>query len=109
MERYYRAADVFMMLSRFDTFGMAVLEAMAAGLPVIVSGNVGARDVVAEGVNGFVAADPEDAGTVAARIVSLLDAGVRDRMGLHAFRAASGLSWDRVAATVAGIYREQSG
>ena len=38
-----------MMLSRFDTFGMTVLEAMAASLPVIISSNVGAKDLVRQG------------------------------------------------------------
>jgi len=39
----YLAGDIYMMLSKFDTFGMVVLEAMAAGLPVIISRNVGAK------------------------------------------------------------------
>jgi UDP-glucose:(heptosyl)LPS alpha-1,3-glucosyltransferase len=54
IERYYSAADAFALLSEFDTFGMVVLEAMAAGLPVIVSDRMGARDIVTDGVNGFV-------------------------------------------------------
>ena len=49
------------MLSRFDTFGMAALDAMAASLPVVLSGNVGAKDLVRDGVNGFVVGDPADA------------------------------------------------
>ncbi len=104
VERFYRAADVFVMLSLFDTFGMAVLEAMAAGLPVIVSRNVGARDVVTEGADGFVAADPGDACAVGARIASLADEEVRDRMGREASRTASARTWDRVAAAVAAVY-----
>jgi glycogen synthase len=64
----YLAADCYAMLSRFDTFGMVVLEAMAAGLPVLVSGCVGARDLVQEGANGFVVKDPGDADAVAERI-----------------------------------------
>ncbi|MFH1293977.1 MAG: glycosyltransferase family 4 protein [Pseudomonadota bacterium] len=54
VEKYYAASDVFAMPSRFDTFGMAVLEAMAAGLPVIISRQVGARDLVTDGVSGFI-------------------------------------------------------
>jgi len=48
LEKIYLASDMFMMLSRFDTFGITVLEAMAASsaLPVIISGNVGAKDLV---------------------------------------------------------------
>ncbi len=51
------ASDIFMMLSRFDTFGMTVLEAMAVSLPVIISSNVGAKDLIRERVNGFIAED----------------------------------------------------
>ena len=50
----YAAADLYAMLSRFDTFGMVVLEAMAAALPVLVSDRVGAKDLVREGVNGSI-------------------------------------------------------
>jgi UDP-glucose:(heptosyl)LPS alpha-1,3-glucosyltransferase len=39
LEKIYLASDIFMMLSRFDTFGMTVLKAMAASLPVIISSN----------------------------------------------------------------------
>jgi UDP-glucose:(heptosyl)LPS alpha-1,3-glucosyltransferase len=52
--KFYLAADIFSMPSRFDTFGLTVLEAMAASLPVIVSTNVGAKDIVKQGINGFI-------------------------------------------------------
>jgi UDP-glucose:(heptosyl)LPS alpha-1,3-glucosyltransferase len=48
IERYYSAADAFALLSEFETFGMVVLEAMAAGLPVIVSDRMGVKDLVRE-------------------------------------------------------------
>ena len=59
----FAAADLYAMLSRFDTFGMVVLEAMAASLPVLVSDRVGAKDLVRDGGNGFVlpaGAGPEE-------------------------------------------------
>ncbi|MFZ2541667.1 MAG: glycosyltransferase family 4 protein, partial [Gallionella sp.] len=80
LERYYRAADIFIMLSKFDTFGMVVLEAMASGLPVIVSPNVGAKDLVEEGVNGFILPAPQDADAAADRIVRLSDIARREMM-----------------------------
>jgi len=45
VEKYYLASDIFAMPSRFDTFGLAVLEAMMAGLPVLITQRVGARDL----------------------------------------------------------------
>lgn len=51
---YYNRSSVFVLASLADGFGMVVPQAMACGLPVIVTENVGARDLVADGVNGFV-------------------------------------------------------
>jgi UDP-glucose:(heptosyl)LPS alpha-1,3-glucosyltransferase len=106
IERYYRAADLFVMLSTFDTFGMAVLEAMAAGLPVIVSPNVGAKDVVVDGVNGYVAPAPGNDGAVANAIAAMTDADLCARFGAEAQRTARLHSWERVASRVAQVYEE---
>src|SRR5512141_475708 len=95
-----------MILSAFDTFGMVVLEAMASGLPVIVSVTVGAKDLVAEGVNGFVLPDRLDADAAAGKIVLLLDASFRDAMGEAGRRTAQRHGWDRLAEEVAGVYEE---
>ena len=50
----YSSASIFVLPSVHESFGLVVLEAMAAGLPVIVSDMVGAKDCVKEGVNGYV-------------------------------------------------------
>src|SRR4029079_8151257 len=49
-----RAADCLVLPSRNESFGMVVPEALAAGLPVLVSDRVGASDLVTEGRNGWV-------------------------------------------------------
>ena len=104
LERYYRASDIFIMLSRFDTFGMVVLEAMAAGLPVIVSPNVGAKDLVEEGINGFILPAPQDADAGADRIARLTDTTRREAMGVAAAQTASMHDWERLAEKIAKIY-----
>ncbi len=109
IERYYLASDVFMMLSKFDTFGMAALEAMAAGLPVVISSGVGAKDLVDEGRNGFVVGDPGDWLSAADRIGLLLDEATRNRMGREASGTARDHTWDRLADTMGGIYDELLG
>lgn len=106
LERYYRASDCFMMLSSFDTFGMVVLEAMASSLPVVVSSGVGAKDLVEEGVNGFVVADWHDAKAACARILSLLDKKKRLEMGRAALRTAKRHDWDALASTMSDLYME---
>ncbi len=100
----YLAGDIYVMLSKFDTFGMVVLEAMAAGLPVIISGNVGARDLVREGENGFVVNDTSDADYIAAKIEALLDENIRRAMAQAAYHTAEQNTWDMVTAKYQEIY-----
>ena len=93
------------MLSGFDTFGMTVLEAMAASLPVIISTQVGAKDIVIDGEHGFIVAK-EDAETVSIHLMSLCDEQRRARMGRAARQRAAEHSWDEVAGKVVTIYEE---
>lgn len=51
---FYNQSSVFVLASVADGFGMVVAQAMACGLPVIVTENVGAKDLVMDGVNGFI-------------------------------------------------------
>jgi UDP-glucose:(heptosyl)LPS alpha-1,3-glucosyltransferase len=94
------------MLSAFDTFGMVVLEAMAAGLPVLVSPQVGAKDLVEEGTNGYVLPDGRDADAAAERIVRVLDADRRQTLGTAARRTAAEHDWERLAKEIETVYRE---
>ena len=102
----YAAADLYAMLSRFDTFGMVVLEAMAAALPVLVSDHVGAKDLVREGVNGSILPADAGPGEIARKLASLLSKEVRERMGRAARQTAREHTWDAAAARVAAIYAE---
>jgi UDP-glucose:(heptosyl)LPS alpha-1,3-glucosyltransferase len=106
VEEFYLASDLFLLLSRFDTFGIVVLEAMAARLPVILSANVGAKDLVEEGVNGFVLPDGRDADAAAEKILLLLDDALRAAMGEAGFRTASTHTWERLAGAVGKVYEE---
>ena len=105
LEIYYRAADIFIMLSKFDTFGMVVLEAMAAGLPVIVSPNVGAKDLVQEGINGFVLPEHMDADAAANRIVQLSIKEQGDAMGSAAAKTATLHDWEKLAEKMEQLYQ----
>jgi UDP-glucose:(heptosyl)LPS alpha-1,3-glucosyltransferase len=104
LERFYRAADIFTLFSAFDTFGMVVLEAMAAGLPVIVSPNVGAKDLVEEGVNGFVLQDFRNVDAAAERILQLMNVERRKAMGDAAQLEAGKHTWERLAQQLNEIY-----
>ena len=101
---YYAASDLFAMLSRFDTFGMAVIEVMVSSLPVIISGNVGVKNVVEEGRNGFVIRNIDDADEISGKLEVLLDRVIRTEMGRRAFETASEKSWDAVTCRIEDIY-----
>lgn len=102
--KMYLASDLYIMLSKFDTFGMVVLEAMAAGLPVIISSNVGARDIVQEGKNGFIVSNTSDRDYIAAKIALLLDKNSRRPLAEAADQTAAKNTWDDVTKKYAVIY-----
>ena len=104
--RMYLASDLHIMLSKFDTFGMVVLEAMAAGLPVIISSNVGAKDLVREDENGFIVSDTSDIDYIAAKIAMLLDENIRRPLAAAAFHTAAQNTWDDVTKKYAAIYED---
>ena len=106
LDNIYATGDLYAMLSKFDTFGMVVLEAMAKGLPVVISGNVGARDLIREGVNGFVIENTRDAESVARVLYHALREDVLAPMSAAARQTALEYTWERSARQVADIYRK---
>jgi UDP-glucose:(heptosyl)LPS alpha-1,3-glucosyltransferase len=108
IEQIYLASDIFAMPSGFDTFGMAVLEAMSASLPVIISGNVGAKDLVRDGINGFVV-EKEDISLISSKIGFMLDKENRKKMAKEAYKVAEQNTWDCMSARVLKIYHEFTG
>ena len=104
LDKPYLASDIFSILSRFDTFGMVALEAMAASLPVIVSNNVGARDMVLTGVNGFIINEENDPAEISGKIVLLFDRERRLSMGKEAYATALAYTWEKAAKITEDIY-----
>jgi glycosyltransferase involved in cell wall biosynthesis len=83
------AADVFIMPSRLEGLGVAAVEAMAAGVPVVAADAPGLRDVVEPDVTGVLVSEPVDATRLAAPLVRLArDEGVRQVMGAAGRRRA---------------------
>ena len=80
--RYMRASDLFVMPSENEPWGLAVNEAMCAGLPIVVSREVGCvPDLVRDGVNGYTPAAGDIAGLSHALRRLIEDEGLRRRQG----------------------------
>ncbi|HVF20958.1 MAG TPA: D-inositol-3-phosphate glycosyltransferase [Mycobacteriales bacterium] len=97
---FYRAADVVVVPSYSESFGLVALEAQACGTPVVAAGVGGLRTAVADGVSGLLV-DGHDPRDYAAAIGSLVSSPARrDAMGAAGAVHASRFGWD---ATVDGI------
>lgn len=104
----FASADVFVFPSATDTLGCVVLEAMASGLPTIVTDGGGARESVREGETGLVAR-AGNAADFATKMASLAgDARLRRAMGARARAAALEVSWDKAFEKLYGDYEELS-
>jgi N-acetyl-alpha-D-glucosaminyl L-malate synthase BshA len=81
IEEILPQADVLLLPSEHESFGVVALEAMACGVPVVATNRGGIREVVADGVTGYLR-DPRDVeGMVEATLRILEDPGARQRMG----------------------------
>ncbi len=87
-ERYYAAADLFVLASHREGFPRAAMEASAMGLPVIATDIRGCRQVVDDGVTGLLVPVKEAAGLEGALRLLLHDSARRDTMGVAAAQRA---------------------
>ena len=106
---YYSAADVCVVPSYYESFGLVALESMACGTPVVASRVGGLPTVVRHGRTGYLKSwrCPE---TFANSLEMLLvNRSLQNCMGLTARKTAESMSWDAVAGQLLTIYRELSG
>jgi len=94
--------DIFVFPSHTDTFGNVVLEAMASGVPAVVTADGGPKFLVRPGETGFVAAD--DPSFLRYVVELATNRGVREKMGASSRRSALDRSWDRVFEDVYAAY-----
>jgi D-inositol-3-phosphate glycosyltransferase len=97
---YYSAAQVVVVPSRYESFGLVALEAMACGAPVIASKVGGLADLVRDGQTGYLVPDG-DPEALAARLLPLLDdPSLRRTLGEHGIATAEAYSWASVAGQI---------
>ena len=103
----YGNAEVFLFTSKYEIFGMVLLEAMYFGLPVVSSMNGGASMLIEDGKNGYVL-EKFDLETWAQKLADLLgDRDKRARMGESAReKILSNFTWERIAEKFEAVYRQ---
>ncbi len=102
---YYSAAEVVVMPSHYESFGMVALEAMACGTPVIASQVGGLAFLVKDGETGFfVPAQNPEALAEKLRLL-FVDHDLRARFGERAVAYAQGFRWETITAQIAHVYR----
>jgi glycosyltransferase involved in cell wall biosynthesis len=113
--RRYAEADVFALPSlnvdwKFEGYGLSLVEASAAGLPVIGTTDCGAEDAVVDGVTGLLIAQANLEQGLAEAIRRLLsERELAAQMGVAGRERARGQTWDHVAAQMIDLYRDALG
>lgn len=90
----YQAADVFLLPTKYESFGLVCMEALACGVPVIACAVGGIEDYVGTGLDGWLVARTEDA--IAEAIECVLKSGLQDRMSAQAREKACAYEWGKV-------------
>jgi UDP-glucose:(heptosyl)LPS alpha-1,3-glucosyltransferase len=107
MTTVYRAADFLVHPTQEDTFAMVVLEAMAHGLPVVVTGlpYCGISGLLTDGINALIVDRPDNLALLAAKIDSLLSSeSLRHDLGSAAIEFVQQHLWSQVAQKQEQIY-----
>jgi D-inositol-3-phosphate glycosyltransferase len=107
LQYYYNAADFVVMPSRYESFGMVALEAMACGRPVIASEVGGLAYLVRDGETGFHVPEGQHISLATAMARLLQDDTLRMRLGRQAEAWAQNYTWPRVADQLIGVFEAE--
>ncbi len=100
----FASADAFIFPSRTETLGLVLLEAMAAGCPVVAAASGGIPDIVQNGVNGYLFDPKDEKGAIAATTRLLSNSEERETLRINARTEAERWSWSAATQQLAHYY-----
>jgi D-inositol-3-phosphate glycosyltransferase len=103
---YYSAAEMVVVPSHYESFGMVALEAMACGTPVIASQVGGLAFLVRDGETGFHVPDRDVSALCQRMLLLLTQEETRQRMSLQAASYARSYHWEHIAPRIVEVYQE---
>ena len=103
---YYSAADVCVVPSYYESFGMAALESMACGTPVVAARVGGLPTIIQHGRTGYLKSWRCPEAFANSLEMLMANRSLRDSMGKAARRRAESLSWDGIAQRLLALYQE---
>ena len=101
----YASADAFIFPSRTETLGLVLLEAMAAGCPVVAARSGGIPDIVTDGVNGYMFDPTDEEGAIAATVRLFEQKAERETLRQNARNEAERWSWAAATRQLEDYYR----
>jgi glycosyltransferase involved in cell wall biosynthesis len=101
----FASADAFIFPSRTETLGLVLLEAMAAGCPVVAARSGGIPDIVTNGVNGYLFDPADEEGAIAATVRLLKQQAERESLRQNARAEAERWGWAAATRQLQNYYR----
>lgn len=92
--KLHAASDVFVLPTKYEAFCLAIVEALASGLPVVTTTVPGAGDLITPGRNGLLLGNPDDDAELAELVRQAFDDRVRAELAANARPSVEHLSWD---------------
>jgi glycosyltransferase involved in cell wall biosynthesis len=102
----YASADAFVFPSRTETLGLVLLEAMAAGCPVVAARSGGIPDIVQDGVNGYMFDPTDEQGAITATQKLLADPTRRETLSVNARQEAKRWGWAAATRQLENYYQD---
>ncbi len=106
--KIYSNSDIFILTSRYESFGRVLIEAMASGLPIVASNILAVRNVVENNKTGLlVKPTPEDFAKAIEKLLN--NSQLREKLIKNGLEEAKKYSWDKIVEKFEDVYREVLG